>query len=148
MVPAGTTDTYPLCHASAVDIPVTADGGVVEVKWAQLTGGVPVEAVTGKDVVGLEWAFTFTPAAAGGTGGGASGGASGYPVDITVDDIKFTGGSAGGTGSGGTGAGGSAGSGGAAAGSGGAAAGSGGAAAGSGGSGGAAAGSGGTGGTQ
>ncbi|MES1184287.1 MAG: hypothetical protein ABUL60_10755 [Myxococcales bacterium] len=143
MVPAGTTDTYPLCHASAVDIPVTEAGGVVEVKFASLTGGVPVETVTGKDVVGLEWAFTFTPAAAGGAGGGGSGGASGYPVDITVDDIKFTGGPAGG----GTGAGGSSagGSGGAAAGSGGAAAGSGGAAAGSGG---AAAGSGGSGGTQ
>jgi len=156
MVPAGTTDTYPLCHASAVDIPVTEAGGVVEVKFSSLTGGVPVEAVTGKDVVGLEWAFTFTPAAAGGAGGGGSGGASGYPVDITVDDIKFTGGPAGGgSGTGGTGgssAGGSGGSGGAAAGSGGAAAGSGGAAAGSGGaaagSGGAAAGSGGSGGTQ
>lgn len=153
VVPAGTTDTYPLCHPSAVDIPVTEAGGVVEVKWAQLTGGVPVEAVTGKDVVGLEWAFTYTPAAAGGSGGGAAGGASGYAVDITVDDIKFTGGSSGGTGTGGTSAGGTSagGTGGAAGGTGGAAGGSGGtggAAGGSGGTGGAAGGSGGTGGTQ
>jgi hypothetical protein len=124
MVPAGTTDTYPLCHPSAFDVPVTEAGAVVEVKFAQLTGGVPVAAVDGKDVVGLEWAFAW----AGDTD-------VAYDADVTIDDIKFTGGSTGGTGAGGTG--GSGGSGG-----------SGGAAAGSGGSGGAAAGTAGTGGTQ
>jgi hypothetical protein len=151
MVPAGTTDTYPLCHASAFDIPVTEAGAVVEVKFSQLTGGIPVEAVSGKDVVGLEWAFAWSPTttAAGGAGGGASGGAAGYDADITIDDVKFTGGSTGGSGTGGTGggsSGGSGGSGGAAAGSGGSG-GTGGASGGSGGTGGAAGGSGGTGGT-
>lgn len=124
MVPAGTTDTYPLCHPSAVDVPVTAGGAVVNVKFSDLMGGVPVAAVDGKDIVGFEWAFAW----AGATD-------TAYDADVTIDDIKFTGGT-----SGGTGAGGSAGSGG----SGGAAAGSGG----SGGSGGSAAGSGGTGGTN
>jgi hypothetical protein len=116
MVPAGTTDTYPLCHPSAFDIPVTAGGAVVEVKFSQLVGGIPVAVVDGKDIVGLEWAFAWAGAAD-----------TAYDADITIDDIKFTGG----TTTGGTGGGG----------------GSGGAAAGSGGSGGAAAGSGGTGGT-
>jgi hypothetical protein len=181
VVPAGTVDTYELCHPSMVDVPVTEAGAVVEVTWAQLLGGVPVAAVTGKDIVGLEWAFAWMPGgvvpsggaggggaggaaggsggsggaaggsggaaggtggaaggsggAAGGTGGaaggsggaaGGSGGATGgYDADVTIDDIKFTGGPAGGSGAGG-GAGGSGGAGGAAAGSGGAGGGAGG----------------------
>jgi len=177
VVPAGTTDTYPLCHASAFDVPVTAAGSVVSVTWAQLTGGVPVEAVLGKDIVGLEFAFNWAPPVAGSGGaggasagaggasagsggasagsggkggsggasggtGGASGGATGgsggaapagsYVADVTIDDIKFTGGPAAG-GAGGAGGASSGGAGGASAGSGGASAGSGGTSAGSGG---------------
>jgi hypothetical protein len=104
------TDTYNDCHGSSIDIPVSATPTVVTVMWSQLTGGVPIAAVTGKDIMGLEWALDWTPAPAGTAGAGA-GGASG--------------------GSGGA----SAGSGGASAGSGGASAGSGGASAGAGGSG-------------
>ena len=189
VVPAGTTDTYPLCHAAAFDIPVTVAGSVVSVTWSQLAGGVPVDGVTGgKDVVGLEWAFNWDPAAAAGgaagTGaggasagsggasagsggasagsggasagsggasagsggasagsGGASGGTGGtvagsYDADITIDDIKFTGGppagGAGGASAGGAG-GASAGAGGASAGAGGSSAGAAGAKGGSGG---------------
>jgi len=94
-------DTYADCHNSSFDVPVSATATVVTVMFNQLAGGVPVAAVTGKDVVGLEWALDWTPAPAGTAGSGA-GGASG--------------------GSGGA----SAGSGGASAGSGGASAGSGG----------------------
>jgi hypothetical protein len=125
VVPAGTADAWPLCHPSQFLVPVTAGGAVVEVKFSQLTMGVPVAAVDGKDIVGLEWAFAW----AGDTD-------TAYDVDVTLDDIKFTGGTTGGTGAGGSASGGSAGSGGAAAGSGGAAAGTGGAAAGTGGNGG------------
>jgi len=118
VVPAGTTDTYPLCHPSAFDVPVTEAGAVVSVKFSDLVGGVPVAAVDGKDIVGFEWAFAW----AGATD-------TAYDADVTIDDLKFTGGTTGGTGTGGSG-------------------GSGGAAAGSGGSGGAAAGTGGSGGNQ
>jgi hypothetical protein len=119
VVPAGTADSWPLCHPSSFVVPVTAGGAVVEVKFSQLVDGVPVAVVDGKDIVGLEWAFAWMEAG------------TAYDVDVTIDDIKFTGGT-----SGGTGAGGSAGSGG-----------SGGSAAGSGGTGGSAAGSGGNGGS-
>jgi hypothetical protein len=100
VVPAGTTDTYPLCHPSSKDIMVTADAKTVEVKFADLMGGVPVAAVNGKDIVGFEWAFTWTGA-----------GATAYDVDVTLDDLKFTGGTPAG-GSGGMGGGGAGGSGG------------------------------------
>ncbi len=108
VVPPGTTDTYPLCHPSSVDIPVSAGGAVVEVKFADLIGGMPVAAVTGKDIVGFEWAFAWMD------------GGTAYDVDVTLDDVKFTGGTpgggsggAGGGGAGGGGAGGAAGNGGA-----------------------------------
>jgi hypothetical protein len=121
VVPAGTVDTYPLCHPSSVDVPVTAAGAVVNVKFSELMGGVPVAAVDGKDIVGFEWAFAWMEAG------------TAYDADVTVDDLKFTGGTTGGTGTGGTG--GSGGSGGSAAGTGGSG-GSGGSAAGTGGNGG------------
>ena len=100
-------DTYPDCHASAFDIPVTATPTVVTVLWGQLAGGVPIAAVTGNNVVGLEWAFDWTPGAVGAAGSGAGGAATG------------SGGSGGGA-SGGKGGGTSGGSGGAATGAGGA----------------------------
>src|SRR4029079_4789626 len=36
VVPAGTTDTYPLCHPSSFDIPVTEEAKTVEVKFSDL----------------------------------------------------------------------------------------------------------------
>jgi hypothetical protein len=102
MVPPGTTDTYPLCHPSSFDIPVTADAKTIEVKFSDLVGGVPVAAVSGKDVVGFEWAFAWAGAAD-----------TAYDVDVTLDDLKFTGGSAMGGSGGMGGAGGAAGGGGA-----------------------------------
>jgi hypothetical protein len=109
VVPPGTTDTYPLCHPSSFDIPVTADAKTIEVKFSDLVGGVPVAAVSGKDVVGFEWAFAWAGAAD-----------TAYDIDVTLDDLKFTGGSdvGGSGGSGGMAAGGG-GSGGMAAGGGG-----------------------------
>ena len=111
VVPAGTADTYPLCHAAAFDIPVATGGGVVSVKFSDVAAGIPVATVDGKDIVGFEWAFKW----AGDTD-------TAYDADITLDDLKFTGGSsagAGGSGGASAGAGGSAGTGGGAAGTGG-----------------------------
>jgi hypothetical protein len=92
VVPSGTTDTYPLCHPSSKDIMVSADAKTIEVKFSDLAGGVPVAAVSAKDVVGFEWAFSWT---------GASD--TPYDADITIDDLKFTGGSTGGSSNGGSG---------------------------------------------
>jgi hypothetical protein len=121
VVPTGTLDPWEACHASSIDVPVTEAGAVVEVTWAQLMGGVPVSAVDGKDILGLEWAFAWMPGGVtppvGGAGGGGAGGAAGG-----------TGGAAGGTGGAAGGTGGAAGgTGGAAGGTGGAAGGTGGA---------------------
>jgi hypothetical protein len=102
MVPAGTADPYPLCHDATFDITVTEGGGEVAVKFSDVMGGVPVATVDGKDIVGLQWAFPW----AGATD-------TMYPVDVTVDNIKFTGGPAGGSGNGGSGGAGGAGGGGA-----------------------------------
>jgi|GEM_PF-1182516 len=143
VVPAGTTDTYPLCHAAAFDVPVTAEGAVVSVTWAQLTGGLPEDGVTGKDIVGLEWAFNWAPPVVGTAGaGGASAGAGGASAGAGGASAGAGGASAG---AGGT----SAGAGGASGGTGGASGGSGGASGGTGGaSGGSGGASGGTGGAS
>jgi len=177
VVPAGTTDTYPLCHSPSIDVTgISATAKTVTINFADLTGGIPTVKVDPKEIVGFEWALTWTPApagtggtgsggtpaggtgtggaaggsggsatggtAAGGTAAGGSGSAAGpYDADVTIDDVMFVGGPAGGgTGSGGSASGGTA-SGGTAAGGGGA----GGAASGGGGAGGRG-GSGGTGG--
>jgi hypothetical protein len=104
VVPAGTTDPYPLCHAATYDITVAPGGSTVEVKFSDPTGGVPVATVDGKDIIGLEWAFPWLGATD-----------TAYDVDVTVDDIKFTGGApmggSGGTGGGGSGGGGTGGGG-------------------------------------
>ena len=70
-------DTYADCHASSFDVPVTATATVVTVMFSQLKDGVPVPVVDGKDVVGLEWAFDWTPAPAGSAGASAGGAANG-----------------------------------------------------------------------
>jgi len=89
VVPAGTGgNTYDTCHAADYSIAVPASGGVVSVKFSSLTRGVPVASVTGKEIVGLEWAFT------------APSSPSSYPVDVTIDDVQFTGGPATNAGSG------------------------------------------------
>ena len=110
VVPAGTADPYPLCHDATFDITVVPAGSVVSVKFSDVMGGVPVATVNGKDLVGIELAFPW----AGATD-------TAYDIDVTLDDIKFTGGSAGGTGgAGGGGAGGGGAGGGGTAGTGGA----------------------------
>ena len=120
VVPPGTTNTYELCHDGEVEVPVTAEGSVVSVKFSDIMLGIPVDGVTAKELVGLEWAFRWTepPVGTAGAGGGGAAGGSG-----------------GGAGSSGGGAGGSsAGAGGSSAGAGGSSAGAGGSRAGAGGS--------------
>jgi hypothetical protein len=76
----------------------------VSVTWANLTAGtvpgVPNATIDGKDVIGFEWAFKWME------------GGTAYDVDVTVDDLKFTGTISGGGGTGGSGGGGGAGGGG------------------------------------
>ncbi|HEX6274185.1 MAG TPA: hypothetical protein VFZ53_14150 [Polyangiaceae bacterium] len=139
-------DPYGVCIAPTLNVPLGAAPQTVT--WAQMMGGTPTPwspTMSPTEVIGLQWQFPWSPTH------------MPYAVDVTLDNVQFTGGTGpttacpaymtGGGGAGGAGgsggAAGSGGSGGAAAGSGG----SGGAAAGSGGSGGSAAGSGGTGGT-
>jgi hypothetical protein len=107
VVPAGTADPYPLCHAAMFDITVTPGGSVVEVKFSDVVGGAPVATVDGKDIIGLEWAFPWMGATD-----------TAYDADVTVDDIKFIGGGNSG-GSGGAGGGSAGGGGGGAGGAGG-----------------------------
>jgi hypothetical protein len=113
------------------------------VTWAQVMGGSPVmwsPTASPKEVVGLQWQFPWSETR------------TAYTVDVTLDDVKFTGGTgptsacpaymagmggaggAGGSGGSGGSSAGSGGSGGSSAGSGGSSAGSGGSSAGSGGS--------------
>jgi len=110
---------YMYCHDATFAIPVTASETEVSVTWDKLADGLPSATVNGKDVIGLEWAFSWmemgTP----------------YDADVTIDDVKWTGTLTGGGGGGMGGAGGTS-----AGGSGGASAGTGGAAGGSGGTGG------------
>lgn len=119
--------SYDLCHDAQTVIMVPAGGGNVSVKFGDVVGGVPNATVNGSDIVGFEWAFVWAGMAD-----------TPYPVDVTIDNIKFTGGPSGAGGSGGgssAGAGGSsAGAGGSSAGAGGSSAGAGGTTAGSGGS--------------
>jgi len=116
-------DTYNDCHSASFDIPVTATATVITVNFSQLMGGAPLTGVTGKDVVGLEWAFDWTPGSTGTAGAGAggasggSGGASAGAGGASAGSGGASGGSAGKGGSGGA----SGGSGGASGGSGGAA---------------------------
>src|SRR4051812_9862155 len=102
VVPVGTTDTYTLCHAAGMDITVTSAGSTVTVNFSDLTGGAPVDTVDGKDIVGLEWAFSWTPppAGGGGSGGGAgaaAGGSSGGGAVAGGAGASGSGGSAGGS---------------------------------------------------
>jgi len=100
-------DTYNDCHSASFDIPVTATATVITVNFSQLMGGAPLTGVTGKDVVGLEWAFDWTPGSTGTAGAGAggasggSGGASAGAGGASAGSGGASGGSAGKGGSGG-----------------------------------------------
>jgi hypothetical protein len=89
---------YPDCEDNRKDIPVTATETEVTVLWADLMGGVKnlmPAAFDPKEITGLQWALPWGEAAVA------------YPVDLTVDEVKFIGGTfTGGGGGGGGGAGG------------------------------------------
>ena len=146
------TNPYASCIAPLLNVPVPpADApATVTVTWDQMAGGSPAPwsvAMSPKEIMGIQWQFPWSSTA------------TAYDVDVTIDDVKFTGGTetactngscsgsggaggAGGAGGGGTGgdaAGGTAGAGAGGGGAGGAA----GAGMGGGGSGGASAGTGG-----
>ena len=93
-------DTYMDCHNASFDIPVTTTATVISVNFSQLTGGAPLASVTGNDIVGLEWAFDWTPGSTGTAGAGA-GGASGGSGGASGGSGGASGGSAGKGGSGG-----------------------------------------------
>ena len=77
IVPAGMTNTYALCHGATSAIPVAATATVVSVNFSSLTGGAPNLTVSGKDIIGLEWAFTWSNGTP-------------YDADVTIDDVQFT----------------------------------------------------------
>jgi hypothetical protein len=105
---------YMYCHDATFAFPVTASETEVSVTWDKLADGMPSATVNGKDVIGLEWAFSWMEMG------------TAYDADVTIDDVKWTGTITGGGGGGTGGAGGMGGTGGASAGAGGAAAGTGG----------------------
>ncbi len=99
-------EDYAACHHATFSIPVAATDSEVSVTWDKLTMGMPNATVDGKDVIGLEWAFVWDT------------GVAAFDVDVTVDDVKWTGtitgaggGGAGGAGGGGAGGGGAGGGG-------------------------------------
>ena len=129
------TMAYSVCIAPTLNVPLGAAPQTVT--WAQMMGGTPTAwspTMSPSEVIGLQWQFPWSSTA------------TAYAVDITLDNIQFTGGTgpttacppymSGGGGAGGAGGAGPGGAGGASAGAGGSAAGAGGAAAGGGGRGG------------
>lgn len=85
-------DDFNSCHDATFDIPVTDTETEVSVTWDKLTMGMPNATVNGKDVIGFEWAFNWVDMTT-----------MEYDVDVTVDDIKWTGTITGGGGMGGAG---------------------------------------------
>jgi hypothetical protein len=84
---------WEVCHPGEFMIPVTATSTEVSVTWDKFMGGVPTM-TNGTEVTGIQWAFAWVEAG------------TPYDVDVTIDDVKFTGTISGGGGAGGGGAGG------------------------------------------
>lgn len=96
-LPPGTDpdgDVWTYCQPGRVNVNVPEGGGEVSVTWAQLLEGLPVATIDGSDIMGVEWALSWEDAG------------TPYDIDVTVDDIKFTGTLMGGGGMGGAGGGG------------------------------------------
>jgi hypothetical protein len=131
-MPADPAKSWEDCVNPSKMITVTAAGAHVQVMWADLTGGKPEPGVDSKQVLGLQWDFTWPPAAAPtggsggmpGTGGTPAGGAGAGGTAAGGGGMPAGGGGAGGGGSGGGGSGGGGAGGGGKGGAGGAAAGS------------------------
>lgn len=65
------------CVYPSATVPVPSEGGVIEVPWASLTGGIPVATTDGAALDGLQWQFPWMPPSVE------------YAVDITIKDVKF-----------------------------------------------------------
>jgi hypothetical protein len=95
------TPTSLECHGPRVDVSVPSDGSTATVTllWSDFAGGAPVPGLSNTALLtGIIWYFHDLPADAGVPDGGGMAGASGsdggptgtfYPVDVTIDDIKF-----------------------------------------------------------
>jgi len=79
---SGSAYYHPGCADPTATIPVLATPTTVNLRWSDFTGGQPVSAVDANGIVTIFWYF---PAPA---GAGTSSVAT-YPVDITIDDLKF-----------------------------------------------------------
>jgi hypothetical protein len=115
-------DPWGMCISPGINVPLAASPTAVT--WAQMMGGMPTmwaAATSPKEIVGIQWQFPWSE------------GRTAYAVDVTLDNVSFTGGTAtvcppymmggggmGGAGGSGAGSGGMAGSGGGAGGAGGA----------------------------
>jgi hypothetical protein len=62
------------CASNEVEITVPDGGGVVQVAWAELTGGLP-EAIDATELLGIQWQFNCGDAAC--------------DVAVTLDDVAF-----------------------------------------------------------
>ncbi|RYZ07129.1 MAG: hypothetical protein EOO73_13815 [Myxococcales bacterium] len=77
IVPAGGS-AYEYCRSGSTSLPVIFDGGVVTVRFADITGGLPVAFVNGRSVVSFEWALEWAS------------GDEPYSFDIIIDNLTFT----------------------------------------------------------
>ena len=87
------------CHGPRTTVTVPGDHTTVKtvtLLWADLTGGSPISSIDPHQLTGILW-FFHDPSADGGTTAdagvtdGSTDGPTGpsYPVDFTIDDIKF-----------------------------------------------------------
>lgn len=75
MVPNGTIP-FEACHPPSVDVEMIADTAkTFRVKFADLSGGAPRSNVNPREILGIEWAFTWPGPE--------------YDVDLTLDDVKL-----------------------------------------------------------
>jgi hypothetical protein len=81
---------YSACVPPGKMIAVTDTTQTLTIPWTDLMGGVPVSTVSSNQLIGLQFQFAWTD------------GGTPYDVNVTIDNVRFTGGNGSG-GSGGTG---------------------------------------------
>jgi hypothetical protein len=80
---SGSGSYHPGCADPSATIPVIANPTTVSLRWTDFTGGQPESSVNPDGIVAIYWYFP-APVGAG------TGSVTTYPVDITIDNLKFT----------------------------------------------------------
>lgn len=70
------------CASPSFSVPVTATETTIEVRWADLAGGMPSASVNPAEITAISWSFP-TPSGAG------TPTPSPYPADLYIDDLTF-----------------------------------------------------------